>query len=204
MSPLLLLPIVAAVLAAPSEIPSDTPALAVARPALRLSVETDVLDPLLLQFWSAFVSLQPASFGHFRVRLGGGGGTAPTWLAESGGNRGWAFRFNVVSLCGQYVLGDDRGGFYLTGVAALEFTHLTGPSGGTVDVMQAHVQAGGGYRWYPFAQLGLVINPSLSAYVNVARDRSPTVDGQTFQQPLILPAPELLIGYEFDLGGRAR
>jgi hypothetical protein len=168
--------------------------------SVRISVETDPLDFLVYNGWGAFINLRPANSKHWGFRIGGGVAYPPKALTEGNGNIGWSFGYDPVgTIAVQRFFSSSRGGLFATVVLGAASIKYTAPTSKSLRVFQLQVQAGGGYRWFPFKKLGLVLTPYLTMVAPIYRSESATIDGMTYKAPSILPIPEILIGWEFKL-----
>ncbi|HEU0035941.1 MAG TPA: hypothetical protein VFQ53_35260 [Kofleriaceae bacterium] len=170
-------------------------------PALRLSVEIDPADYTIYDGWGGFVGIRPAATSPWRFRLGGGAATLPDAAVQnSDANDGWHQRIDgVVTLAAHRYFGHGRGGFFAGAVTGWSTITFTAPSGGTVDVDNVFAGIDLGYRWFPLRNAGLVITPHLGAIVPLYKSHEPTVDGMTYDLLPVIPMPQLLVGYEFDV-----
>jgi hypothetical protein len=172
-------------------------------PAVRISIEADPLDFTVYKGWSVFSVIRPAAFGPWAIRFGTGVAYLPKLFTETGGNTGWTFGFDPVTTIGvERYFGGGRGGFFLLGAPGYARMLFTGPSRGKVSISAASVQLSAGYRWYPSADLGLVITVDAGAVSSFYRSEDPVVDGQKFEVPIASPIAELFVGWDFDIGAR--
>jgi hypothetical protein len=169
-------------------------------PRLRMSVEVDPADYTVYHGWGAFVGIRPAATAPWRFRIGGGSAKLPDMFVQGNGNDDWHQKIDaVVTVAAHRYFGDGRGGFFLGGVAGWSSIQFTAPSGDSVDVSNVTVGIDAGYRWFPSKKLGLVITPHLGAIVPVWKDHEPAVGMEKYKLLPIIPNPQLLIGYEFDV-----
>jgi hypothetical protein len=179
-----------------------TPALAEDKPAprVRISAEMDPLDPTVYKGWSLFSVIRTDSLGPWAIRFGTGRAYLPKAFTEGGGNKGWSFGFDPVTTVGvERFFGHGRGGPFL--IAALGYANMlfTGPSGGKDNVRQVSLQLGGGYRWYPSDNLGLVLSIDVGAVRSFYQTHQPTDGNDKFKVPFVSPIAELFVGWDFDL-----
>jgi hypothetical protein len=190
---------ISAVLSAPV-VAEPTVAETPAEPRLRLSLEIDPADYTIYGGWGGFIGIRPAATGRWRFRLGGGAATLPDAVAESNGNDGWKQEINpVVTVAAHRYFGKGRGGFFAGVVGGWSSITFTAPSGGSTDVSNLFAGIDVGYRWFPSKKIGLVITPHVGAIVPIYKDHEPTVGMETYDLLPVIPMPQLLIGYEFDV-----
>ncbi|MFT3835602.1 MAG: hypothetical protein QM723_01220 [Myxococcaceae bacterium] len=205
----------ALMLAAPAlaeEPPKDSPPAEVQnqpepKPLVRLSVEVDPLDYTLYKGWGVFVAARVAALPHWRFRIGGGAASMPSFIVDTTPeNKGWSFRLDpVITFAAHYTVWNfhnERGGLFVGPVVGWMQGVFGAPSGGTATINTAFIGGDVGFRWYPFSKLGLVISPHFG-FIATPGAKTPTVNGQSYKVPPISPQPQLLIGYEFDLGKSA-
>jgi hypothetical protein len=182
---------------------ADTPTVTAApapQPRLRMSLEIDPADYAVYGGWGGFIGIRPSATGHWRFRLGGGAATLPDAAAEANGNDGWKQEINpVVTVAAHRYFGTGRGGFFAGVVGGWSSITFTAPSGGKTDVSNVFAGVDLGYRWFPSKKIGLVITPHLGAIVPIYKDHEPTVGMETYDLLPVIPVPQLLIGYEFDV-----
>lgn len=177
------------------------PARADDRPAVRISAEIDPLDVAVYKGWSLFSVIQPDALGPWAIRFGTGRAYLPKAFTEGGGNKGWSFGFDPVTTVGvERFFRARRGGLFA--IAALGYANMvfTGPSGGVDNVRQVSLQVGGGYRYYPSDQLGLVFTIDLGGVSSFYQTHQPTDGADKFNVPIVSPIAELFAGWDFDLG----
>jgi hypothetical protein len=170
------------------------------KPAVRISAEVDPLDFAVYRGWSLFSVIQPAKLGPWAIRFGTGRAYLPKAFTEGGGNQGWSFGFDPVTTVGvERFFRTRRGGFFA--IAALGYANMvfTGPSGGTDNVRQVSLQLGGGYRYYPVRDLGLVFTLDVGAVSSFYQTDRPTDGAAEFKVPIASPIAELMAGWDFDL-----
>jgi len=115
-------------------------------------------------------------------------------------NKGWKERIDpVITLAGHYYFGHGRGGLFVGPVIGASSITFTAPMGGKVDVANVFAGFDVGYRWFPFASIGLVITPHLGAIIPLYKSEEPTVGMETYDLLPVIPVPQLLVGYEFDV-----
>jgi hypothetical protein len=177
------------------------PALAHADPDLRASLEIDPADYTIYRGWGGFVGLHPDATGPWRFRIGGGAASLPDVAVQNtDNNNGWHERLDFVfTVAAHRYFGHERGGFFMGPVAGASTIRFTAPSGGTVDVANVFAGFDLGYRWFPSKRIGLVITPHLGAIVPLYKHREPVVGMEKYDLLPVIPMPQLLIGYEFDV-----
>ena len=171
-------------------------------PAVRISVEADPLDFAVYKGWSLFSVIQPEAFGPWAIRVGTGRAYLPKAFSENG-NTGWSFGFDPVTTIGvERFFRERRGGLFAIAAAGYESMVFKGPMGDTTTLTAASLQVGGGYRYYPWDDLGLVLTIDVGAVSPIYRSKDPMLDGQTYKVPIVSPIAELFVGWDFDVGTR--
>jgi hypothetical protein len=170
-------------------------------PALRMSAEIDPADYTIYHGYGGFIGIHPAATPHWRFRIGGGAATMPSVVVENNDNNtGWKERIDpVVTLAAHYYLGHGRGGLFVGPVAGASSLTFTAPMGGKVDVRNVFAGFDVGYRWFPFESIGLVVTPHLGAIIPLYKSEEPTVGMESYDLLPVIPLPQLLVGYEFDV-----
>lgn len=186
---------------APAPTEPAPPPTAAAEPALRMSVEVDPADYAVYHGWGVFIGVHPAATKQWRFRIGGGAATLPKAAVETTDhNKGWSERLEpVITLVAHRYFGHGRGGWFAGGILGASSITFTAPTGSSVDVRNVFAGIDLGYRWYPSRKLGLTITPHLGAIIPVYKSREPAVDTMTYDLLPVIPLPQILIGYEFDV-----
>ena len=168
---------------------------------LRMSLEIDPADYTIYDGWGGFVGIRPAATSPWRFRLGGGAAHLPDAAVQTNDNNmGWHERIDgVVTVAAHRYFGSGRGGFFTGPVAGWSKITFTAPGGGAVDVGNIFAGIDVGYRWFPFHDLGLVITPHLGAIVPLYKTHEPKVGMASYDLWPVIPMPQLLVGYEFDV-----
>lgn len=178
-----------------------TPARADTPPTLRMSLEIDPADYLVYDGYGGFIGFHPRATGAWRFRIGGGKATMPDFVTQnSDNNDGWTQTINpVITVAAHRYFGHDRGGFFVGAIGGWSSLTFTAPSGGKVDVSNVFAGLDLGYRWFPSKRIGLVITPHLGAIVPIYKSTEPEVGMEHYDLLPVIPLPQLLIGYEFDV-----
>ncbi len=184
-----------AVLLVPALAFADTP------PPLRMSLEIDPADYAVYDGYGAFIGFHPRATGAWRFRIGGGKATMPDFVTQnSDNNDGWTQTINpVITVAAHRYFGHGRGGFFMGAIGGWSSLTFTAPSGGKVDVSNVFAGVDLGYRWFPSKRIGLVITPHLGAIVPIYKSTEPEVGMEKYDLLPVIPLPQLLIGYEFDV-----
>jgi hypothetical protein len=174
---------------------ADTP------PPLRMSLEIDPADYAVYDGYGAFIGFHPRATGAWRFRIGGGKATMPDFVTQnSDNNDGWTQTINpVITVAAHRYFGHARGGFFMGAIGGWSSLTFTAPSGGKVDVSNVFAGLDLGYRWFPSKRIGLVITPHLGAIVPIYKSTEPEVGMEHYDLLPVIPLPQLLIGYEFDV-----
>ena len=170
-------------------------------PTLRMSAEVDPADYTIYHGYGGFIGIHPAATGHWRFRIGGGAATMPSVAVENNDNNtGWKERIDpVITLAAHYYFGHGRGGLFTGPVLGASTLTFTAPMGGKVDVDNVFAGFDVGFRWFPFKSIGLVITPHLGAVIPLYKSEEPEVGMEKYDLLPVIPLPQLLVGYEFDV-----
>lgn len=169
----------------------------------QISVASDV-SPWFLEGYSGILMLETDALPGFRLTTEFWGMRLPSSIIELGPDNkgeGWQRRFDyAVALYADWHPSGDGTSWHVGGIFnVLPSTLSRDGFAAEESLLSAEFLVRGGYRWFPFDDLGLFLNPWLSAGYIFPLETPPTIGGEEFVEFPLQVIGTVHMGWRFSL-----